>query len=86
MICKPHNPSRIDRCMRYLISNLKQHLRGIKAVACCCGHGKYPMTIIVEDKYGNHWDICSNELIARKKRFYLKDKEGYYYIPETVRK
>ena len=74
LMCKPHNPRRIDNCMKNLIRNLSLHFRDIKTVASCCGHGKYPMTIIVEDKYGNHWDLCSNELIPRKKRFYVKDK------------
>ncbi|KKL85456.1 hypothetical protein LCGC14_1954610, partial [marine sediment metagenome] len=35
---------RIDPCMRDLINALKQ--QGIETLGCCCGHGKYPMTII----------------------------------------
>jgi hypothetical protein len=54
-----------------------------KIVACCCGHGKHPMSIIVRDKYGNHFDTVSGTLINRKRRFYKKDDGGYYHIPET---
>ena len=78
-----HCPSTIDKCMKNLIQNLNQHFVDIKTVASCCGHNKYLMTILVKDKHGNVWDICSNTIIPRKKRFYKKDKKGYYYIPEV---
>ena len=31
------------------------------------------------------FELFSGKLINRKKRFYKKDKEGYYYIPEVLR-
>ena len=76
------NDSRvIDSCMIDLIEFLQIH--GIKTLACCCGHGKYPMTIICkwDDK---NFEIISYKIIPRKKKFYKKDKQGYYYIPESV--
>jgi len=76
-------PSKIDECMHYLIVEL--NLRGIKTYACCCGHGKYPLTIVVKCGFG-FYDLVSGESIPRKKRFYKKDKQGYYYIPETIKK
>jgi hypothetical protein len=39
---------------------------------------------LVKDKYGNVWDMASNELLPRKRRFYQRDKQGYYFIPEVV--
>ena len=42
------------------------------------------MTILVKDKYGNVWDLCSSEIIKRKKRFYRKDADGYYFIKEAT--
>lgn len=72
--------TRIDECMRTLITNL--NVKGIKTVACCCGHGKYPMTIIVE----GHYDLVSGKFIPRKRKFYKRDKEGFYYIPEVIEK
>ena len=85
-MCKfnPKNDSRrIDPCMRNLIDFLKLH--GIKTLACCCGHGKYPMTIVVIWG-GIKFEILSYTEIKRKKKFYKKDKQGVYYIPETLRK
>ena len=31
-------------------------------------------------------DLVSNKIIPRTKRFYKKDKQGYYYIPEIMHK
>ncbi len=74
--------TRIDPCMKYLIDFLQNS--GIKTLACCCGHGKYKMTIVVKHFSGNtFWDIMSNTLIPRKRKFYKRDKKGVYYIPEV---
>ena len=82
-------PSRIDACMRrfmYILSFiLKPHL---KVKACCCGHGKYPMTVVLERRgsiQDEIFDLISGETIPRKKKFYKKDKQGYYYIPEVIK-
>ena len=77
---------RIDKCMRGFISTLKSY--GIEVLACCCGHGKYPMTIIYRHKSndilnGNIYDMISGWGIQRKRNFYKRDKEGYFYIPEV---
>ncbi len=71
---------RVDACMTNIIYYLNNH--GCKTLGCCCGHGKYPMTIIHQSPNGKIWDLMSGIEIPRKKRFYLKDKEGYYFIPE----
>lgn len=84
-MCKfnPKNESRrIDPCMRYLIKFLQ--LNGIKTLACCCGHGKYPMTIIC-DWGAVNLEIFHNFYIPRKRRFYSRDKQGIYYIPEVLK-
>lgn len=73
-------PSKIDDCMKLLIEWLNNI--GYKTVACCCGHWKYPMTIVVA--LGSHRiELLSAKVIPRKTRFYKKDKNGYYYIPEV---
>ena len=54
-----------------------------KTLASCCGHGKYPMTIIVTRGYGNPIEWFSQIEIPRKRNFYKKDKQGYFYIPEV---
>jgi len=76
---------RIDPCMRGLILNITHFfIKDITVVACCCGHKRYPMTVLVKDKYGNVWDIFSNQFIKRKKKYYRRDVYGYYYVPETL--
>ena len=74
------NP-RIDKCMRNLIDVLNTYVKDYKILACCCGHGKYPMTIVFDAGYGA-WELISDVEIPKKKRFYKRDEEGYYYIPE----
>ncbi|GAG87699.1 unnamed protein product, partial [marine sediment metagenome] len=51
-----------------------------------CGHGKYPMTIIIQNTKLKEcrWDLVSGKMIPRKKKFYRKDSEGYYYVPEVL--
>jgi len=86
-VCKfnPKNDSRrIDPCIERLIRLMMTKCKGIKPLSSCCGHGKYPFTIIVTNGIIN-WELLSNEIIPRKKRFYVKDKQGYYYIPEVVK-
>lgn len=43
------------------------------------------MTLIIDSRMGKRFDIISDIEIPRKKRFYVKDKNGYYYIPETIK-
>ncbi len=87
-MCKlsPRGLWRIDPCLKDLIKALNEH--GIETLSCCCGHGKYPITIIYRYKNegimnGNIYDFCTGWGIPRKKKFYKKDKQGYYYIPEV---
>jgi len=78
-------PSRIDECMEEEVKKLNKD--GIITLSCCCGHGKYPKTIIIKHA-GTRlpFEYFSKQYILRKKRFYKKDKDGYYYIPETLKK
>lgn len=78
-----HN--RIDKCMKPLIKFLNDG--GYKTIACCCGHNKYPMTIVVKSEMfpenGYAFEILTSTYIPRKIKFYKKDKQGYYYLPEV---
>lgn len=76
---------KVDRCMAGLIKFINHYTR-FKLLSCCCGHGKYPMTVVVEwGVKGYHVEIISDKTIPRKRRFYIKDREGLYYIPETMK-
>lgn len=70
----------IDKCMRAMIKYLKEDY---DVVACCCGHGKYPITVVVESS-DEFFELFTNTKIPRKRRFYKKDKQGFYFIPEVL--
>jgi hypothetical protein len=78
--------TRIDPCMRKFIENLNiLMLPTYKVIACCCGHKKYPMTVVIIDKsFKAPFELFSNKNLHHKKKFYKRDKQGYYYIPETI--
>ncbi len=81
-MCMDSDNRKMDTCMKNLIDFMKVKGGGIQPLACCCGHSIYPMTIIVTN--GKIvWDLISNEVIPRKKKFYVKDDGGFYYIPEV---
>lgn len=76
----------IDPCMKELIKFIEA-TTGYKTLACCCGHWKYPMTIVVEkeDILSDYpFEILSATTIPRRKKFYKRDKQGYYFIPEVM--
>lgn len=80
-LCDYRTKVRVDACMQIHFHTLRK--LGIKTKACCCGHGKYKPTMIIELSNGDHADIISGTIIPRKVRFYVKDKQGFYYIPEV---
>ena len=41
--------TQIDKCMRNFIKIFKTN-DVVDVLACCCGHGKYPMSVIVKFK------------------------------------
>jgi hypothetical protein len=74
---------RVDACLKPLIPFVDSLLNNCDLVACCCGHGRYPMTIL--GKYrsdGRVRELLSGTDIPRKRNFYRKDKDGFYFIPE----
>lgn len=83
-MCKSHNPRKIDRCMKNIIWLVKNRTEYVP-VASCCGHGKYYPTLIVSNKRGHFFEYFNMIEIPRKKRFYTKDKQGYYFIKECLK-
>ncbi len=73
--------------MTHFIRNLSQGCEGTyKILACCCGHNRYPMSIIAMSPRGTIFEMFSNKDIPRKRKFYVRDLNGYYYIPEMFDK
>lgn len=94
MVAKKHHPAReIDPCMNPLI-NWINHTWGLRTLASCCGHGKYPPSIVVLDR-NQHiiFEWFSLVKLPRNfknghinRRFYKRDPGGIYYIPELLTK
>jgi len=73
---------RLDPCMKKLIVLLRKHL-GWETLACCCGHGVYPKTIVISR--GNKILALSPDKrskLLRMRRFYKRDGFGRFYLPE----
>lgn len=76
--------TRIDRCIKPLIKWLLEC--DFAPVASCCGHNKYPITVVVrwmENGVPTYYELFTKTKIPRSRNFYKKDSEGYYYIPEV---
>jgi hypothetical protein len=74
----------VDKCMQERVQRLND--KGTKTRGCCCGHGKYYPTIILSSNSPEAViELYSGIIIWRTKRFYKKDANGYYYIPEVER-
>jgi hypothetical protein len=73
---------RVDIDMWEIIYSLLQH--GYKTRGCCCGHGKYPMSIIYQEGH-KFYELFSGAYIPRIRNFYVKDKQGIFYIPESIK-
>jgi len=78
--------TQIDKCIRPLIKWLLK--QDFAPVSSCCGHDKYPMTIVVRwlrnGKFVYH-ELFTNKKIPRTRNFYKRDSEEYYYIPEVCK-
>jgi len=88
-MCKSHNPRVIDKCMREAVRALQNIFNctgsGLMIRACCCGHGKYPTSLIYENADEYVQELFSGMMIPRKRKFYKRDKKGYYYVPEVIK-
>lgn len=79
--------NRIDPCITQLINSLNGNPNMV-TLASCCGHGVYPLTVVVKDysKGGKILELLTGkEIRGRTKKFYRSDKEGRYYLPEVSR-
>lgn len=76
---------RIDPCLEKKIEMINS-ISGVKTLASCCGHGKYSPSIIIKNDFGIVFDFYTLKEIPEKKRnrYYRKDNQGFYYIPELI--
>lgn len=73
---------KIDLCLVTTVHSL--NAEGYKTILCCCGHGIFHKTIIVEFE-GKIFEWFSKVEFPKKKRAYytLQKKIGLYYIKEV---
>ena len=80
-------PAKVDDCLSEEITALNK--TGVITLASCCGHKKYHKTIVIKGRFGiifaRYWrkkrGKFNQVFIPRKRRFYKRDKQGYYYSP-----
>ena len=79
------NPSSvIDKCLRNLIERMQDECEEAEPIASCCGHGRYPMTIVAKNSFGDRYEVMTDLPLRNKRKFYKRDADGYYYIPEVL--
>jgi len=86
VVCELHNKKkfRCDGVIRQMLYVL--NLYGIKTVGSCCGHGRYPLSIVYKASpaVNEYYELMSGQRIMRTRNFYKKDKDGFFYIPEAL--
>jgi hypothetical protein len=80
----PYRNPRVDACLGDTLKSIRA--AGFVPVASCCGHDRYPMTVVVKCPDGLVMEYFSKVLLQRKKRnrYYTRDSKGYYYIAACV--
>lgn len=87
VVCELENKKRfrVDGCIRKMIQELNSY--GIITVGSCCGHNRYLLSIVcksanIDGDY--YYELITGVKIPRTRNFYVKDRFGYYYIPEAL--
>ena len=78
--------TRIDPCLRHKIELINES-EVWKTLSSCCGHNKYPETIVIMNRTTKKVFEYNTKIFLSKgkrkgNRYYRKDQQGYYYIPE----
>ena len=82
----PYCNPRIDVCLIQGIKDLNI-IPHYKTLSSCCGHGKYDPTVVIKNlSTGIISEFYTEMVLGKRKcnRYYKKDIEGYYYIPELI--
>lgn len=82
----------IDSCLLEELETLRNTFPGFKEkfrmIMSCCGHRKYPKTLIVQNNFSKcYFEWFSGVILSGDERsdnrepFYKRDSVGYYFIP-----
>ena len=75
---------RLDSCIADMV--VKLNVQKIKTIMSCCGHGVYPISIIVEVEDIVTKEECLTNLFypfqvwTKKRNLYRTDSNGLYYL------
>jgi len=83
----PYCARRIDPCIQWQIALI--YLLDLTPLLSCCGHAKYPPSVVVlnpitQEVYEFLSGVHLSHGIRSPYRYYKRDKEGYYYLPECI--
>ena len=75
----------IDSCIARDVRHINRRFKdSLITIGSCCGHGKYPPTIVVRGlNTGKHIEFYTGREIPRKRNLYYKDDEGIFHLPEV---
>ena len=85
----PYCSRKIDPCIQELVHRINTTWKGIfETVSSCCGHGKYPTTVVVRNVLsGYYFEWFSKVRVVpkgkKKLMIYKKDgprKRDYYFL------
>jgi len=82
MIMTRQRNRHIDRDIAGVVGFINSYT-GYETLGSCFGHGRYPTTVVVRDMDGTVFELFSRLVIPRKRNFYRRDGDGYYFIPEV---
>ena len=77
----------VDRCIREKVQEIND--MGYVTISSCCGHGRYPPTIVIgqycEDGrvMGDFEFFTSKNIWRDKRKIYSRDIDGFHFIPEV---
>jgi len=59
---------------------------GFTTLASCCGHGKYPRTVVMLNAFGVVMEYYTKDLLFKQKqhRYYQRDAAGHYHLDPRV--
>ncbi len=75
----------VDSCIADQVQRINDEMQGsLRTLGCCCGHGKYPNTIVVEGVVsGIRHEFFTGVEIPRTRNLYYKDEKGIFHLPEV---
>lgn len=92
MCDKPKNARNIDPCLIPILQQINtENNHRYRTLLSCCGHNHYKKSIVVIENNRRVFEWFSGVELPKyyknkkiRHRYYRKDVNGYYYIPEVI--